>query len=129
MKQKNFFSLLAVTTILSSGVVTSAFAQALTRINDLRPSRTPTTISGKVVSFGEADENEWIIDDGSGRITVDAGPRSWRDINVSKGETIRVVGEMDDGEFDAFSITRSNGSVINIRSPKGPEPWEGKEDD
>lgn len=129
MKRKKFFSLLAVTTIISSGAATSAFAQALTRISDLRPSRTPTTISGKVVSFGEADENEWIIDDGSGRIKVDAGPRSWRDIKVSKGETIRVVGEMDDGEFDAFSITRSNGSVINIRSPKGPEPWEGKEDD
>ncbi len=128
MKRKKIFSLLAVTTIISSGAATSAFAQALTRINDLRPSRTPTTISGKVVGFGEADENEWIIDDGSGRIRVDAGPRSWRNINVSKGETIRVVGEMDDGEFDVFSITSSNGSVINIRSPKGPEPWEGKED-
>ena len=129
MKRKKLFSLLVVTTIISSGAATSAFAQALTRISNLRPSPKPTTISGKVVGFGEADENEWIIDDGSGRITVDAGPRSWRDIKVSKGETIRVVGEMDDGEFDAFSITRSNGSVINIRSPKGREPLEGKEDD
>ncbi|MEG4864070.1 MULTISPECIES: DNA-binding protein [unclassified Microcoleus] len=128
MKRKNIFSLLAVTTILSVAA-SSAFAQAITRIRDLRPSRTPTTISGKVVGFGEADENEWIIDDGSGGIRVDAGPRSWRNINVSRGETIRVVGEMDDGEFDAFSVTRSNGSVINIRSPQNREPWEGKEDD
>lgn len=129
MKGKKLFSLLAVTTIISSGAATSAFAQALTRISDLRPSKTPTTISGKVVGFGEADENEWIIDDGSGRIRVDAGPRRWRDINVSKGETIRVVGEMDDGEFDAFSVTRSNGSVINIRSPQNREPWDDKKDD
>ncbi len=128
MKGKKLFSWLAVTTILSSGAAASAFAQALTRISDLQPSKTPITISGKVVGLGDADDNEWIIDDGSARIRVDAGPRSWRNINVSKGETIRVVGEMDDGEFDAFSITRSNGSVINIRSPKGPEPWEGKED-
>ncbi|MCW6053998.1 NirD/YgiW/YdeI family stress tolerance protein [Lyngbya sp. CCAP 1446/10] len=129
MKRKKIFSLLAVVTILSSGAATSAFAQSLTRISNLRPSRTPITISGKVVGFGDADENEWIIDDGSGQIRIDAGPRSWRDINVSKGETIRVVGEMDDGEFDAFSITRSNGSVINIRSPKGREPWDDKKDD
>ncbi|MEG3936675.1 NirD/YgiW/YdeI family stress tolerance protein [Microcoleus sp. S36b_A3] len=129
MKRKKLFSLLAVTTILSSAAATSVFAQALTRISDLRPSRTPTTISGKVVGFGDADDNEWIIDDGSGQIRIDAGPRSWRNINVSKGETIRVVGEIDDGEFDAFSITRSNGSVINIRSPKGREPWDDKEDD
>ena len=124
MKRKKLFSLLAVTTILSSAAATSVFAQALTRISDLQPSRTPTTISGKVVGFGEADENEWIIDDGSGQIRIDAGPRSWRNINVSKGETIRVVGEIDDGEFDAFSITRSNGSVINIRSPQNREPWD-----
>ncbi|MEG5060621.1 NirD/YgiW/YdeI family stress tolerance protein [Microcoleus sp. A2-C5] len=129
MKRKKIFSLLAVVTILSSGAATSTFAQSLTRISNLRPSRTPITISGKVVGFGDADENEWIIDDGSGQIRIDAGPRSWRDINVSKGETIRVVGEMDDGEFDAFSITRSNGSVINIRSPKGREPWDDKKDD
>ncbi|MBE9121577.1 NirD/YgiW/YdeI family stress tolerance protein [Tychonema sp. LEGE 07199] len=129
MKRKKLFSLLAVTTILSSGAATSAFAQSLTRISDLQPSRTPITISGKVVGFGDADDNEWIIDDGSGRIRIDAGPRRWRDINVSKGETIRVVGEMDDDEFNAFSITRSNGSLINIRSPQGREPWDDKNDD
>ncbi|MEG4225185.1 NirD/YgiW/YdeI family stress tolerance protein [Microcoleus sp. N9_B2] len=129
MKRKKLFSLLAVTTILSSGSATSAFAQALTRISDLQPSRTPTTISGKIVGFGDADDNEWIIDDGSGRIRIDVGPRRWRDINVSKGETIRVVGEMDDDEFNAFSITRSNGSLINIRSPQGREPWDDKNDD
>ncbi|MEG4453374.1 NirD/YgiW/YdeI family stress tolerance protein [Microcoleus sp. N9_A1] len=129
MKGKKLFSWLAVTTILSSGAATSAFAQALTRISDLQPSKTPITISGKVVGFGDADDNEWIIDDGSGRIRIDVGPRRWRDINVSKGETIRVVGEMDDGEFNAFSITSSNGSLINIRSPQGREPWDDKNDD
>ncbi|MFB8796082.1 MAG: DNA-binding protein [Microcoleus sp.] len=128
MKPKKVFSLSAVTTLLLVAA-TSAFAQAITRIRDLPALKTPTTISGRVVGFGEADENEWIIDDGSGQIRIDAGPRSWRNINVSKGETIRVVGEIDDGEFDAFSITRSNGSVINIRSPKSREPWDDKEDD
>ncbi|WP_228057451.1 DNA-binding protein [Tychonema sp. LEGE 07203] len=97
---------------------TSAIAQARTRIADLQRPRTATTISGRVVGFGEYDENEWIIDDGSGQVRVDGGSRKRRNINLSKGETIVVVGEMDDDEFDAFSITRSDGSIINIRSPK-----------
>ncbi|MEG4274395.1 MULTISPECIES: NirD/YgiW/YdeI family stress tolerance protein [unclassified Microcoleus] len=105
-------------------MATSAFAQAITRIRDL-PAKTGITISGRVVGFGEADENEWIIEDSSGRVRVDAGPRRWRNINLSEGETITVVGEMDDGEFDAFSITKSNGSIIEIRSPQGPPPWAG----
>ncbi|MBE9164062.1 MULTISPECIES: NirD/YgiW/YdeI family stress tolerance protein [Microcoleaceae] len=125
MKQKILFSLFAVTTTLSLAA-NSALAQAQTRIRELSEVRAGITISGKVVGFGESDENEWILDDGSGTIVVDAGPRSWRNINVSKGETITVVGEMDDGEFDAFSVTLSNGSVINIRSPQGPPPWSGK---
>jgi len=125
MKQKILFSLFAVTTTLSLAA-NSALAQAQTRIGELSEVRAGITISGKVVGFGESDENEWILDDGSGTIVVDAGPRSWRNINVSKGETITVVGEMDDGEFDAFSVTLSNGSVINIRSPQGPPPWSGK---
>lgn len=125
MKRKILFSLFAVTTTLSLAA-TSALAQAQTRIGELSEVRAGITISGKVVGFGESDENEWILDDGSGTIVVDAGPRSWRNINVSKGETITVVGEMDDGEFEAFSVTLANGSVINIRSPQGPPPWSGK---
>lgn len=127
MKPKKVFSLSAVTTLLLVAA-TSAFAQAITRIRDLPALKTPTTISGRVVGFGEADENEWIIEDSSGQVRVEAGPRRWRNINLSEGETITVLGEMDDGEFDAFSITRSNGSIINIRSPKGPPPWADKDE-
>jgi len=123
VKPKKLFRVSAVTTLLLV-VATSAFAQAITRIRDL-PAKTGITISGRVVGFGEADENEWIIEDSSGRVRVDAGPRRWRNINLSEGETITVVGEMDDGEFDAFSITKSNGSIIEIRSPQGPPPWAG----
>jgi len=122
MKPKKVFSFGAVTAIILVAA-TSAFAQAQTRIGDLSGARAGITISGKVVGFGESDENEWILDDGTGTIVVDAGPRSWRNINVTKGETITVVGEIDDGEFDAFSVTISNGSVIDIRSPQGPPPW------
>jgi hypothetical protein len=68
--------------------------------------------------------NNFIVADGSGQIIVDAGPRRWRQINLLPGEQVIVTGELGrSGEFDAFSITRSNGSVIEIRSPAGPPPW------
>ncbi|MEG4999723.1 hypothetical protein [Microcoleus sp. B4-D4] len=82
-----------------------------------------------VIGFGEADENEWIIDDGSGQVRVDGGSRKKRNINLSKGETIVVVGEMDEDEFDAFSITRWDGSTINIRSPKRRQHSDDHDDD
>lgn len=44
-----------------------------------------------------------------------------------KSINLAVVGEMDEGEFDAFSITRDNGRTIQIRSADGPPPWEGQE--
>jgi hypothetical protein len=35
------------------------------------------------------------------------------------------VGEYDDYDFDAYSITRSNGEVIQIRNGPGRPPWAG----
>ena len=69
--------------------------------------------------------NEFILSDGTGEMIVDAGPRWYHDLNLRKGETITVVGEYDDYDFDAYQITRSNGETIRIRSPQGPPPWAG----
>lgn len=96
-------------------------AEAQSRINELQRTR-GTTISGRVTSVVG---NDFTIDDGTGQVIVDAGPRWYQPVNVSLGERVTVVGEMDEGEFDAFSITKSNGSVIQIRSPFGPPPWAG----
>ena len=57
MKPKKVFSFGAVTAIILVAA-TSAFAQAQTRIGDLSGARAGITISGKVVGFGESDENE-----------------------------------------------------------------------
>jgi uncharacterized protein YdeI (BOF family) len=122
MKQKIYLGLAIATGF--SLLTTSNLVLAQTRIRNLQQSQ-GVTITGRVVGFGEADENEWILDDGSGRLIVDAGPRWWRQINVSLGDNLTVVGEMDNGEFDAFSVTKSNGTVINIRSSEGPPPWAG----
>lgn len=80
------------------------------------------TISGQVESVVG---NNFTLNDGTGEVIVDAGPRWWNQIDLDTGESVTVVGEMDRGEFDAFSITRENGKVIDIRPPQGPPPWSG----
>ncbi|WP_414527774.1 DNA-binding protein [Nodularia chucula] len=98
------------------------FAQT-TRISDLQSPRA-ITIAGRVQSI---IGNKFILNDGTGDIIVDAGPRWWQDINLSMGEQVTVTGELSKkgDEFNAFSITRATGSVIEIRSPQGPPPWAG----
>jgi len=127
MKQGAFLSL-ALTAILGTIapiVPASAQAQNPTRINDLQQRARGTTISGEVKSVVG---NDFTLTDNSGEIIVDAGPRWWREINLKPGEEVTVTGEVSkkSGEFDAFSITRADGSTIEIRPAEGPPPWSGK---
>ncbi|MEQ8974766.1 MAG: NirD/YgiW/YdeI family stress tolerance protein [Coleofasciculus sp. C1-SOL-03] len=107
--------------LLGEGSLDQSIVQAQTPIRELERSR-GITLSGTVVSVVG---NDFILDDGTGQIIVDAGPRWWQEINLSAGEKVTVIGEIDEGEFDAFSITRSDGSLINIRPSEGPPPWAG----
>ncbi|MBW4677013.1 MAG: DNA-binding protein [Desmonostoc geniculatum HA4340-LM1] len=96
-------------------------AQAQIPIRDLQ--RDPgVSVSGEIRSVVG---NEFILEDGTGQIIVDAGPRWYHQLNLRQGEKVTVVGEYDDYDFDAFSITRSNGEVIRIRNAGGPPPWAG----
>ncbi|WP_256678108.1 DNA-binding protein [Fischerella major] len=88
-------------------------AQTQTKISDLQQRANGITVSGKVT---QAVGNNFIIDDGTGQLIVDAGPRWWREINLKPGEQVTVTGELGrGGELDAFSITREDGSVVDIR--------------
>ncbi len=112
-----------LTTVLTSTLVamTLPVAEAQIPIRDLQ--RNPgTSISGEIRSVVG---NEFILDDGTGQIIVDAGPRWYHQLSLEPGEQVTVVGEYDDYDFDAFRITRSNGEVIQIREEGGPPPWAG----
>jgi uncharacterized protein YdeI (BOF family) len=122
---------LAFTAILAaalSSTLTSALlainlpiAQAQTAIRDLQ--RNPgVSVSGTIRSVVG---NEFILDDGTGQIIVDAGPRWYHQLDLRQGEQVTVVGEYDDEDFDAFSIAYSNGEVIRVRDAGGPPPWAG----
>ncbi|MBW4686724.1 MAG: DNA-binding protein [Komarekiella atlantica HA4396-MV6] len=116
-------ALAAISAMTIPTLPTLAQTQTRTRISDLQQRTNGTTVSGKVT---QSVGNDFIIDDGTGQLIVDAGPRWWREINLKSGEQVTVTGELGrGGELDAYSITRADGSVIDIRPPQGPPPWSG----
>lgn len=81
------------------------------------------TLSGTVVSY--VDDNEFLLQTNNGVVVVDPGPPWWQPVNLNIGEPVTVVGELDDDDFDAFSLARADGSVVAIRSGPGRPPWAG----
>lgn len=79
-------------------------------------------ISGTV---GDVVGNSFTLRDSTGEIIIDAGPRWYQNVDVREGEQLTVVGEYDNGEFDAYRITRIDGEVIIIRNGSGRPPWAG----
>lgn len=124
MKQQLFFALTALTA--GASLIFPNLAKAQTAIEKLQQRSDGTTVSGEIVSVVG---NNFVLDDGTGQIIVDAGPRWWQEINLDTGEEVTVTGELDrGGEMDAYSIQRADGSTIEIRSAEGPPPWAGGPD-
>ncbi|WP_448268306.1 hypothetical protein [Nostoc sp. DSM 114159] len=84
--------------------------KAPNQIENLSNARV-TTISGQV---SKLLDDEFILNDGKGQIIVEAEPQLGQPINLSVGEQVTVVGNYDDNEFKAVSITRANGETIQI---------------
>ncbi|GAB1540330.1 hypothetical protein NUACC21_29990 [Scytonema sp. NUACC21] len=78
---------------------------------DNSPNARVTTISGRVTKLLN---DEFIINDGKGQIIIEAEPQLGQPINLSVGEQVTVVGNYDDNEFKALSITRANGETVQI---------------
>ncbi|EAZ94277.1 NirD/YgiW/YdeI family stress tolerance protein [Crocosphaera chwakensis] len=108
-------------TLISLGITSHSLVNAQIPIRELQQN-TGISISGEVK---DVVGNEFILDDGTGQIIVDVGPRWYHQINVTSGEKITVVGEYDDDDFDAYTIRKNNGEVIQIRQPGSPPPWAG----
>jgi hypothetical protein len=69
------------------------------------------TVSGSVVSI---QGDDFTLDTGKEKILVDADSEGNNPINLSVGERVTVYGDFDDYDLDAYTITRSDGSVIQI---------------
>lgn len=102
-----------------------------TTINALQRGRLQTLI-GVVERI--TDEDEFILNDGTGRISIDANLDDRR-LPIAVNQTLTVIGRLDgnnfddfddddfdndlDDDFDAFKISRANGTVILDRLPSG----------
>lgn len=86
MKQQLFVAL----TALASGatLIIPDLVRAQTSIEELQQRSNGTTVSGEIVSVVG---NDFVLDDGTGQIIVDAGPRWWQEINLSPGEEVTVT--------------------------------------
>lgn len=97
-----------------SALATPVLAEDITNIEDLRQEQT-VTISGEVTDIvGDADDNEWVVTDDTGSVVVDAGSLWEEAIDVSVGDLLTVVGELDEDEFDAFTVILDDGTEIEI---------------
>lgn len=108
--KSNIIFALAVSVV--SAITTPALAYAITNISDLRQEQT-VTISGEVTKI-IGDDNEWEVTDETGYVVVDAGSLWEEAIDVSVGDRLTVIGELDENEFDAFTVILDDGTEIDI---------------
>ncbi len=87
------------------------------------------TISGTTGVY--VDDNEFLLDDGTGQIVVDPGPWWFRQIALTPGTPVVVTGKIDrmrrgGVDLDARRIETPD-TTIQIRdcSFDGPPPWAG----
>ncbi len=105
---------LALAISVISAITTPVLAEDTTNIEDLRQEET-VTISGEVTEImGDDDDNKWVVTDYTGSVAVDAGALWQEAIDVSVGDLLTVVGELDEDEFDAFSVILADGTEIEI---------------
>lgn len=106
MKLKSFF------TIAFAALAFSAFSSSVTAQTQPGGQVRIAEISGKVVSVGDDD---FVLNTGKEKILVDADDDALRQAKLSVGEKLTVSGQDDNDNFDARTITRSDGSKINVR--------------
>jgi uncharacterized protein YdeI (BOF family) len=84
--------------------------------------RNPVAVKGQVAEvFG----NKFIVQDDSGRTLVDTGPRGEGGKLVTKGETITVQGQFENGFIRANVMTRADGTSEAFGPPHHPHHERG----
>ncbi len=123
------FLMVYVVVFLFAGVATAlAAAMTISEANNA-PHDTEATITGLVGALGN---NEFTLTDDTGTIKFECGPSWYKQVDLVAGEKVTVTGEIDKGktgasaaELDAFSVTKSDGSKVEIGAGGGKPPWAG----
>ncbi|OKH40842.1 hypothetical protein NIES2119_00575 [[Phormidium ambiguum] IAM M-71] len=103
----------------------NSFAVLKQSVTNITPVNSTFSNTNPVIQWGISNisgtvtavfNDEFILSMGNQQVLVDADrPRGQR-LNLVIGEQVTVFGELDDDEFDAFSITKADGSITQIRS-------------
>lgn len=80
-------------------------------IQDLRSANT-VTLSGDVVRL--TDDDDFLLDDGTGQIEVEAETAAIQGSNLAVGTTVTVTGYYDEDEFEALTLTPAGGETITV---------------
>lgn len=132
--QTTHFRRAALSLALATALAAPAFAQNATTQNATPPAATQTPIGaiapGGIAIEGEVTDvfgNRFVLQDGTGRVLVEAGPDWYHRLDIRQGERLRVTGRPDGRSFDAFTIRREDGREITIRRAEGSPPWAGRQ--
>lgn len=126
------FLLIAVMTALVLGVTGTAIAATVNSIGEAKALKVDSlvTLTATVLS---ANGNEYVLSDGTDTLALGFGPRWYKAIDLAVGDKVTVTGEIDKGkagdkaaELDAFSVTKSDGTTVEVRKGPGKPPWAGK---
>lgn len=99
--------LLGIAIAAGLGVAIPVVAQ--TRTNTARIGS--QEISGQIVGIRG---DEFLLQTSNGQVLVEAEGRPLRRANLAEGESITVTGVYDEEDFEAYTITRPNGDVIQV---------------
>jgi uncharacterized protein YdeI (BOF family) len=98
-------------TVATLAVVAAPVLSQSSTIQDLRSNNT-VTLSGEVVRL--TDDEEFLLDDGTGQIEVEAETAAIRESNLAVGTSVTVTGYYDEDEFEALTLTPAGGETITV---------------
>ena len=79
-----------------------------------------TTVTGTVINV--VDNDEFLLDINGSPLLVDTNLPDYQVLGLVPGEVVNVGGVLDDEDFDAFSITRVDGSPVIPTAVAPPVP-------
>jgi uncharacterized protein YdeI (BOF family) len=97
-------------TVASLAIVAAPVLSQST-IQDLRSTNT-VTLSGEVVRL--TDDDDFLLDDGTGQIEVEAETAAIQESNLAVGTSVTVTGYCDEDEFEALTLTPAGGETITV---------------
>lgn len=132
--------LAAIGLLTAGGVAGGAVGHAFRPPIEMAPThavaiRTLPTAQGIVTIRGRVAErfgHRWVVDDGTGRILVDGGPRGDDDTLAPLGALVSVQGRFDRGDFHPSFLVDASGTVTPLGPPPGhhgPHGRPGPDDD